>query len=73
MLTHVGGVGDTPKIRAMLCSSPQRPDRFAEAILRLLDDTALRERLIKAGLETIAAVCHKARRPGNAGVFQEPL
>lgn len=60
VLTHVGGVGEYAQDQSnALLVAPQRPDRFAEAILRLLDDTALRERLIKAGLETVQRFCHK--------------
>ncbi len=60
VLTHVGGVDEYAQdgINALLVP-PQRPDRFAGAMLRLLDDTELRERLIEAGLETVQRFCHK--------------
>ncbi|QQS54592.1 MAG: glycosyltransferase [Candidatus Competibacteraceae bacterium] len=60
VLTHVGGVGEYAQDQSnALLVAPQRPDQFAEAMLRLLDDVELRERLIEAGLETAQRFCHK--------------
>ncbi len=60
VLTEVGGVGEyaQDEVNALLVP-PQRPDRFAEALVRLLDEEPLRQRLIAAGLETAQRFCHK--------------
>ena len=60
VLTDVGGVNEYAQheINALLVP-PRRPDLFAEAILRLLDQPNLRESLVEAGLETARHFCHR--------------
>ena len=60
VLTDVGGVNEYAQheINALLVP-PRRPDLFAEAILRLLDQPNLRESLVKAGLEKARHFCHR--------------
>ena len=60
VLTDVGGVNEYAQheINALLVP-PRRPDLFAEAILRLLDQVDLRKSLVKAGLETAQKFCHR--------------
>lgn len=60
VLTDVGGVNEYAQheINALLVP-PRRPDLFAEAILRLLDQADLRKSLVKAGLETAQQFCHR--------------
>jgi len=60
VLTDVGGVNEYAQheINALLVP-PRRPDLFAEAILRLLDQSNLRKSLVEAGLETARHFCHQ--------------
>ncbi len=52
--TNVGGVPFLVEHgRSALLVPPQDPSAMAEAVLRLLDDAALRERLIRAGLQHV--------------------
>ena len=74
VLTGVGGVSEYAwdEVNALLVP-PQRPDLYAAAILRLLNDAALREQLIKAGLETVQRFCHKREARETLEYFQSIL
>ncbi len=74
VLTGMGGVNEYARDQVnTLLVPPQRPDLFAAAILRLLDDAELREQLIKAGLETAQRFCHKREAQETLAYFQEIL
>ena len=70
VLTSVGGVGEyaQDEVNALLVP-PQRPDLFAEAILRLLERFRIAGASGPGGSGNGAAVLPQAGRPGNAGVF----
>lgn len=60
VLTAVGGVNEYAKhgINTLLVP-PQRPDIFAKAILQLINDDKLHQKLVQSGLETVKKFCHK--------------
>ena len=73
VLTDVGGVNEYARHEGnTLLVPPQRPDRFVEAILRLLDQPELRQTLIKAGWETARQFCHR-REAGQTLQFFKSL
>jgi glycosyltransferase involved in cell wall biosynthesis len=60
VLTDVGGVTEYARHEQnCLAVSPNAPVQTAAAILRLLGDDALRQRLIEAGIETARRFCHR--------------
>ena len=60
VLTDVGGVLEYARHEDnALLAPPGQPDSIAVALLRLLDDAALRQRLIVSGLSTAAHFCHR--------------
>jgi glycosyltransferase involved in cell wall biosynthesis len=60
VLTDVGGVLEYARHEDnALLAPPGPPEQLAAAILRLLDDTALRQRLIASGRATAARFCQR--------------
>jgi glycosyltransferase involved in cell wall biosynthesis len=60
VLTDVGGVLEYARHEDnALLAPPGQPESIAVALLRLLDDAALRQRLIVSGLSTAAHFCHR--------------
>ncbi|MBL8254417.1 MAG: glycosyltransferase family 4 protein, partial [Candidatus Competibacter sp.] len=60
VLTHLGGVLEYARHEDnALLAPPGQADQLADAILRLLDDPPLRQRLIASGLTTAARFCHR--------------
>jgi glycosyltransferase involved in cell wall biosynthesis len=62
--TEVGGVGGGPEREALVLVPPEDPDAAADALRRVASDAALRERLVRAGLElararTLDAECRR--------------
>jgi glycosyltransferase involved in cell wall biosynthesis len=62
--TEVGGVGIGPERDALVLVPPEDPDAAADALRRVASDPALRERLVRAGLElararTLDAECRR--------------
>jgi glycosyltransferase involved in cell wall biosynthesis len=53
--TEVGGVGGGPERDALVLVPPEDPDAAAAALRRVASDPALRERLVRAGLELARA------------------
>ena len=74
VLTGMGGVNEyaRDKVNTLLVP-PQRPDLFAEAILRLLNHAELRECLIKSGLETAQRFCHQREARETLAYFTRIL
>lgn len=60
VLTHLGGVQEYARHEDNALLAPPGHDQvMTAAILRLLDDTALRQRLVANGLNTAARYCHR--------------
>jgi glycosyltransferase involved in cell wall biosynthesis len=60
VLTDLGGVLDYARHEDnALLTPPGQAEAMAAAILRLLDDAALRNRLVAGGLKTVEAYCHR--------------
>lgn len=60
VLTDLGGVMEYARHEDnALLAMPGQADAMAAAILRLLDDSTLRQRLIRNGLNTAAQYCHR--------------
>jgi glycosyltransferase involved in cell wall biosynthesis len=74
VLTGLGGVNEYARdgVNTLLVP-PQRPDLFAEAVLRLLNDAKLRERMVSAGLETAQRFCHKREARETLEYFRSLL
>lgn len=59
VLPSVGGVAEYARDgENCLTTPPRQPGAIVQAVLRLLDDSMLRDRLIGAGLETVRRFCH---------------
>lgn len=60
VLTEVGGVTEYARDRLnCLLTPPKRPDIFAQAIIEILGDKELKEKLIEGGFSTAKEYCHK--------------
>jgi O-antigen biosynthesis protein len=60
VLTDLGGVLDYARHEDnALLTPPGQAEAMAAAILRLLDDAALRQRLVAGGLKTVGAYCQR--------------
>jgi glycosyltransferase involved in cell wall biosynthesis len=60
VLTDLGGVLEYARHEDnALLAPPGQAESMAAAILRLLDDSLLRQRLIASGLSTAARYCHR--------------
>jgi len=73
VLTDLGGVLDYARHEDnALLVPPGQVELMATAVLRLLDDAALRQRLIAAGLGTAAQFCHR-REAQNTLAWMEQI
>jgi len=71
VLTGVGGVGEYARDgENALVVPPQSPEIFAEAILRVLKDASLRNRLIDGGRATVEAYSQKKEARRTLEYFQ---
>lgn len=68
-------VGSTPEVAgdAALYAGPGEPSAFAEAVLRLLDDEMLRERLVAAGRERVRRFSFTETARQTLAVFDQVL
>lgn len=74
VVTNVGGVNEYARDgENCLTVPPKSPDKFAAAILQLLDDNALRARLISGGLSTAAKFCHRREARETMQYFEQLL
>ena len=74
VLTGVGGVTEYARDEEnCLVIPPGAPTAAAQAILRLLDDRNLKERLIRAGQSTVQDYCHKREARETAEYFKSLL
>lgn len=74
VLTDVGGVNEYA-IQEQNCIlvPPRNPERFAEAILKVLEDKKLKDKLISNGLETVKQYCHKREAKETLEYFKRVL
>lgn len=74
VLTGVGGVTEYAKHEEnSIVVPPKEPDVFAAAILKLLRDAELRERLVRDGIKTTQRFCHKREARETLRYFQEVM
>ena len=72
VLTNVGGVSEYAiEGENCLLVPPQKPESFGKAIIRLLRDDCLRQRLVKSGLKTVKAYCQKREAKETLAFFSE--
>jgi GT2 family glycosyltransferase len=70
VLTNAGGVSEYARDgENCLLVPPQQPDRFADAILTLLQNAPLRKTLSDGGLHTVQAYCHKREARDTLAYF----
>ena len=71
VLPAIGGVTEYARDgENCLTVPPRQPGAIVEAVLRLLDDSMLRDRLIGAGLETVKRFCHMDEAQGHLALYQ---
>ena len=71
VLTNVGGVNEYARHEDnCLLVPPQDPRAFADAILRLLQDGRLKQKLIEGGLKTARNYCHKREAQETLAYFR---
>ena len=74
VLTGVGGVTEYAKDgENSLVVPPKQPEAFAAAITKILNDSRLKQRLIKAGFSTVKAYCHKREAKQTLDYFRNIL
>lgn len=74
VLTEVGGVTEYARHNEnCLLVRPKQPNAFAEAMLKLLRDPALRRRLVEGGQRTVQDYCHKREARQTLTYFIELL
>jgi glycosyltransferase involved in cell wall biosynthesis len=74
VLTGVGGVTEYAKDgKNALIVPPRDPELFAQAITKILKDSDLRQRLVKAGFSTVKAYCHKREAKETLDYFLKIL
>jgi GT2 family glycosyltransferase len=74
VLTGVGGVTEYAKDgKNALIVPPRDPELFAQAITKILKDSDLRQRLVKAGFSTVKAYCHKREAKQTLDYFLKIL
>ena len=72
VLTSVGGVNEYARHEEnCLMVEPKQPGQFAEAILRLLNDGGLRQKLIQNGFETVLKFDHKREARETFAFFEK--
>lgn len=72
VLTGVGGVMEYAKNgKNALVVPPKKPDTFAQAILKILADPVLKNRLIKGGFATAKDYCHKREARETRDFFRK--
>lgn len=72
VLTDVGGVTEYARDgRNCLLVPPKQPTIFAQAIIELLQDEELKNRLIEGGFNTVKNFCHKREAQETLAYFQE--
>lgn len=72
VVTDVGGVNEYARNgENCLTVAPQAPDVFAKAIIRLLDDAALRAKLVSGGLSTARLFCHRREARETVEFFRQ--
>jgi len=60
VLTNVGGVNEYARDgENCLLVPPQKPEAFAETIIRIIKNKDLKERIVQGGFETVKDYCHK--------------
>jgi glycosyltransferase involved in cell wall biosynthesis len=71
VLTDVGGVREYGRDEDnCLLVPPKSPESFANAIIRILKDSGLSEKLVRNGLETVKDYCHKREAKETLAFFQ---
>jgi len=74
VLTGVGGVTEYAKDgKNALIVPPKQPEAFAQAIIKILKDSELKQRLVKAGFSTVKAYCHKREAKQTLDYFSNIL
>jgi O-antigen biosynthesis protein len=72
VLTSVGGVNEYARGgENCLLVPPQRPEAFAEAMIKILKDKELKTRLVENGFKTAGNFCHKREARETLAYFQE--
>lgn len=74
VLTKVGGVTEYARDEEnCLLVPPKQPEAFAQAILRILQDTNLKRKLIEGGFVTVKDYCHKREARETLAYFKSIL
>lgn len=74
VLTGVGGVTEYARDgENSLVVPPKQPEAFAAAITKILNDSGLKQRLVKAGFSTVKAYCHKREAKETLDYFRKIL
>lgn len=74
VLTGVGGVTEYAKDgENSLVVPPKQPEAFAAAMTKILNDSGLKQRLVKAGFSTVKAYCHKREAKQTFDYFRNIL
>jgi glycosyltransferase involved in cell wall biosynthesis len=74
VLTGVGGVTEYARDgENSLVVPPKQPEAFAQAIIKILKDSELKQRLVKAGFSTVKAYCHKREAKETLDYFSNIL
>ena len=72
VVTDVGGVNEYARDRAnALMVPPKAPDEIIKAVAGLIHDIPMRERLVKAGLQTVRDYCHKREAQETAELLKK--
>lgn len=74
VLTNVGGVSEYARNgENSLLVPPGRPEAFAQAIVTILKNPKLKQRLLEAGLTTARAYCHKREARKTLAYFHKVM
>lgn len=72
VLTNVGGVTEYARDREnCLLVPPLKPEAFAQATIRILEDKCLMRSLSQGGLETVKDYCHKREAKETLAFFHQ--
>jgi len=72
VLTNIGGVNEYARHgENCLLVPPKKPEIFAQAIVRILEDNRLKEILEQGGLKTVQDYCHKREAKETLAFFNQ--